>query len=76
MYCQVISVELKRGGSFAPSKLFRMKELEKDAKHFDKSNLIGFGSFDLVFKGLLCDGIVVAIKKVRDSYTGIYGRYI
>lgn len=62
----VVSVELKRGGpgaSFAPLRLFRMEELEKATKHFDESNLIGCGSFGLVFKGLLCDGTVVAIKR-------------
>ncbi|KAJ8565968.1 hypothetical protein K7X08_008544 [Anisodus acutangulus] len=59
----VVSVEMKRGASFGPSRLFRMEELEKATKHFDESNLIGCGSFGLVFKGLLCDGTVVAIKR-------------
>lgn len=59
----VVSVELKRGGSFGPSRLFRMEELEKSTKHFDENSLIGCGSFGLVFKGLLCDGTVVAIKR-------------
>ncbi|KAH0781961.1 hypothetical protein KY290_001559 [Solanum tuberosum] len=58
-----VSVELKRGGSFGPSRLFRMEELEKSTKHFDENSLIGCGSFGLVFKGLLCDGTVVAIKR-------------
>ncbi|KAK4379992.1 hypothetical protein RND71_001854 [Anisodus tanguticus] len=59
----VVSVEMKRGASFGPSRLFRMEELEKATKHFDESNLIGCGSFGLVFKGLLCEGSVVAIKR-------------
>ncbi|XP_059280635.1 proline-rich receptor-like protein kinase PERK3 isoform X2 [Lycium barbarum] len=56
-------VEMKREASFGPSRLFRMEELEKATNHFDENNLIGCGSFGLVFKGLLCDGTVVAIKR-------------
>lgn len=59
----VVSVELKRGGSFGPSRLFTMDELEKATRHFAESNIIGCGSFGLVFKGLLCDGTIVAIKR-------------
>ncbi|XP_057956862.1 probable serine/threonine-protein kinase PBL15 [Malania oleifera] len=42
---------------------FTMEELEQATKNFNESNLIGCGSFGLVYKGLLSDGTVVAIKR-------------
>ncbi|KAK9289244.1 hypothetical protein L1049_017719 [Liquidambar formosana] len=42
---------------------FRMEELEQATKDFNQNNLIGYGRFGLVYKGLLRDGTVVAIKR-------------
>ncbi|EPS71437.1 hypothetical protein M569_03323 [Genlisea aurea] len=42
---------------------FKMEELEQSTRHFDESNLIGYGTFGLVFKGFLSDGTIVAIKR-------------
>ncbi|KAL9161377.1 hypothetical protein ABFS82_07G017700 [Erythranthe guttata] len=55
----------KRGGGGGPheAKQFRIEELEQATRHFNESNLIGCGIFGLVFKGLLSDGTVVAIKR-------------
>ncbi|XP_020255352.1 protein NSP-INTERACTING KINASE 1-like [Asparagus officinalis] len=41
---------------------FMLKELEQTTNSFDEHNIIGKGSFGSVYKGLLCDVIVVAIK--------------
>lgn len=44
---------------------FMLEELEQATKNFNEHNLIGKGSFGLVYKGLLCDGTVAAIKTRR-----------
>ncbi|XP_042390719.1 wall-associated receptor kinase-like 4 isoform X3 [Zingiber officinale] len=42
---------------------FTLEELEEATKNFSQSNLVGTGSFGLVYKGLLLDGTIVAIKR-------------
>ncbi|KAK8338746.1 hypothetical protein V6Z11_A09G276000 [Gossypium hirsutum] len=44
------------------AKEFMLEELEQATKQFAESSLIGYGSFGLVYKGLLRD-VVVAIKR-------------
>ncbi|KAH7513311.1 hypothetical protein FEM48_Zijuj12G0186600 [Ziziphus jujuba var. spinosa] len=63
-------VEWNRGGTSsgtAPHPMavrqFTLEELGQATKHFNESNLIGYGSFGTVYQGLLRDGTVVAIKR-------------
>ncbi|XP_039146574.1 probable serine/threonine-protein kinase PBL28 isoform X1 [Dioscorea cayenensis subsp. rotundata] len=52
-----------RDGNEARPRIFTLEELEQATKKFNECNLVGHGSFGLVYKGLLCDGTVVAIKR-------------
>ncbi|XP_039128277.1 putative serine/threonine-protein kinase [Dioscorea cayenensis subsp. rotundata] len=67
-------VEWNRGGQMSstgcgPSgdqqslRQFTLQELELAAKNFNDSNYVGKGTFGLVYKGLLLDGTLVAIKR-------------
>lgn len=44
---------------------FVLEELSLATKNFNDKNLIGEGNFGEVYKGLLQDGVLVAIKKRR-----------
>lgn len=44
---------------------FKMEELEQATKHFDETNLIGYGSFGLVYKGLLRDATVAGLVVIK-----------
>ncbi|KAH6769758.1 Protein kinase superfamily protein [Perilla frutescens var. hirtella] len=65
------AVDTRRGGAASPhhavpqlgGRQFRMEELEQATMQFNESSLIGCGTFGLVFKGMLRDGTVVAIKR-------------
>ncbi|XP_057997367.1 proline-rich receptor-like protein kinase PERK8 isoform X2 [Hevea brasiliensis] len=54
-----VGVEL----SIREARRFEMEELSLAAKNFNDKNLIGVGKFGEVYKGLLNDGMLVAIKK-------------
>lgn len=57
-----------RGGVSYPLELqgarcLTLQELNAATKNFSSINLIGFGMFGEVYKGLLQDGMIVAIKR-------------
>ncbi|XP_030539554.1 putative serine/threonine-protein kinase isoform X1 [Rhodamnia argentea] len=55
--------------SLREARRFEMEELSMATKNFDDKNLIGVGKFGEVYKGLLHDGMLVAIKKRSASPT-------
>lgn len=46
---------------------FKIQELEKATNNFSQKNFIGRGGFGLVYKGVLADETVVAVKKIIES---------
>ncbi|PSS02744.1 Receptor-like protein kinase [Actinidia chinensis var. chinensis] len=49
------------------SKWFTYNELVKATENFSTKNLIGRGSFGIVYKGTLADGSMVAVKQLVES---------
>ena len=56
-------VQISFAGGQKGVRQFTLEELEQATKNFSESNLVGVGSFGLVYKGLLLDETVVAIKR-------------
>ncbi|XP_042446223.1 wall-associated receptor kinase 1-like [Zingiber officinale] len=62
-YELVEKMKLERG--LNKFKIFESKELEKATNHFDDKNIIGKGGNGVVYKGVLENQIIVAIKKPK-----------
>ncbi|KAJ0026440.1 hypothetical protein Pint_07544 [Pistacia integerrima] len=52
-------------GSVDRSKLFNSKDLEKATDHFNVNRILGEGGQGTVYKGMLTDGRIVAVKKSK-----------
>ncbi|KAK9691867.1 hypothetical protein RND81_09G225400 [Saponaria officinalis] len=56
---------------FKGVQVFTYKELELATDNFSEANMIGHGGYGVVYKGVLCDGTLAAIKMVhRDGKPG------
>ncbi|XP_048436239.1 putative wall-associated receptor kinase-like 16 [Pyrus x bretschneideri] len=55
----------RQGSSHETAKIFTTGELEKATKNYHETRIIGKGGFGTVYKGILADGRVVAIKKAK-----------
>lgn len=48
---------------------YTFKELRTATDHFNSKNILGRGGFGIVFKGILNDGTLVAVKRLKDYNT-------
>ncbi|CAL2269723.1 unnamed protein product [Prunus armeniaca] len=52
-------------GSSSKAKLFTAEELERATDNYNQSRFLGQGGYGTVYKGMLLDGTIVAVKRSR-----------
>ncbi|KAI5388492.1 hypothetical protein KIW84_074253 [Lathyrus oleraceus] len=65
-------------------KRFQLRELQIATHNFSNKNILGKGGFGIVYKGILSDGTLVAVKRLKDGNASLeevvmalkYGGYI
>lgn len=48
-------------------KCFTFEEMSKATNNFSESNVVGQGGYGKVYKGVMDDGIIVAIKRAHEE---------
>nr|GMD98785.1 wall-associated receptor kinase 5-like [Ipomoea batatas] len=63
-------------GSALEMKIFKTEELEKATDNFNQSRFLGKGGLGTVYKGMLSDGCIVAVKKSNKVNEGQVSQFI
>ncbi|KAM7478159.1 hypothetical protein LguiA_026372 [Lonicera macranthoides] len=63
-------------GNVEKTKLFTSKELEKATDHYNENRILGQGGQGTVYKGMLTDGKIVAVKKSTKVDEGQLDQFI
>lgn len=73
----LLQQEMSSGdGNIEKTKLFTSKELEKATDHYNANRILGQGGQGTVYKGMLTDGRIVAIKKSKIEDEGKLEHFI
>ncbi|KAM2895345.1 hypothetical protein FF1_010468 [Malus domestica] len=63
---EVSSGEMEIRGQISTSTKFSFEEIQKATRNFSSENIIGFGGYGNVYKGMLQDGSEVALKRFKN----------
>ncbi|XP_044475751.1 uncharacterized protein LOC123203463 [Mangifera indica] len=61
----LLQQRLSYNGSTEKAKIFTVEELEKATDNYNRSRFLGQGGFGIVYKGMLADGTIVAVKRSK-----------